>query len=146
MIEHLFLAATQLLYQWFSMSVCPFVRLFSLCFHHCIIMKFARVNTIDRSDVHAKGQGHRRQNNFALLWGFPDHQFSFDLQMTTTWCTKLWSCVGEVHCCFFEVIRQISRSYRKTIADFDPSWAFPDCNSGFNSPMTVKWCTKFEVA
>ena len=32
------------------------------------------------------------------------------------------------------------------IADFDPNWAFPDCNSSFNSPMALKWCTKFNLA
>ena len=31
---------------------------------------------------------------------------------------------------FFKVIRQISRSHgTNKIADFDPNWAFPDCNS-----------------
>ena len=32
------------------------------------------------------------------------------------------------------------------IAQFDPDWAFPDCNSSLNSPMATKWCTKLEVA
>ena len=30
--------------------------------------------------------------------------------------------------------------------EFDPDWAFPDCNSSLNSPMATKWCTKIEVA
>ena len=30
--------------------------------------------------------------------------------------------------------------------EFDPDWAFPDCNSSLNSPMATKWCTKLEVA
>ena len=34
----------------------------------------------------------------------------------------------------------------KKIVKFYPDWAFPDCNSSFNSPMTTKWCTKLEVA
>ena len=34
----------------------------------------------------------------------------------------------------------------KKIVDFDPNWAFPDCSSNFNSPMGMKWYTKFEVA
>ena len=33
----------------------------------------------------------------------------------------------------------------KKIVDFDPNWAFPDCNSNLSSPMGMKWCTKFEV-
>ena len=32
------------------------------------------------------------------------------------------------------------------IVEFDPDWAFPDCNSSLNSPMAMKCCTKLEVA
>ena len=31
------------------------------------------------------------------------------------------------------------------IADFDPNWAFPDCNFCLNSPMVVKCCIKLEA-
>ena len=34
----------------------------------------------------------------------------------------------------------------KKIVDFDPNWAFPDCNSSLKLPMVLRWCTKFEVA
>ena len=46
-----------------------------------------------------------------------------------------------------------SRSYVKLqghtalkIVEFDPNWAFPDCNSSLKSPMATKWCTKLETA
>ena len=32
------------------------------------------------------------------------------------------------------------------IVEFDPKWAFPDCNSSLNSPMAMKCCTKLETA
>ena len=32
------------------------------------------------------------------------------------------------------------------IVEFDPNWAFPDCNSSLNSPMATKCCTKLETA
>ena len=32
------------------------------------------------------------------------------------------------------------------IVEFDPNWAFPDCNSSLNSPMATKWCIELEVA
>ena len=38
-------------------SICPSVTPFSLCSHHLIVMKFSGVITINRSDVHTKGQG-----------------------------------------------------------------------------------------
>ena len=31
------------------------------------------------------------------------------------------------------------------ILEFDPNWAFPDCNSIFNTPMVTIWCTKLEI-
>ena len=59
---------------------------------------------------------------------------------------KAWSSIEEVPYCF-------SRSYVKfqghtalKIVDFDPKWAFPDCNSSLNSPMAMKCCTKLETA
>ena len=32
------------------------------------------------------------------------------------------------------------------IVEFNPNWAFPDCNSRLNSPMAMKCCTKLETA
>ena len=32
------------------------------------------------------------------------------------------------------------------VVEFDPYWAFPDCNSSLNSPMVMKCCTKLETA
>ena len=32
------------------------------------------------------------------------------------------------------------------ITEFDPDWAFPDCNCSLNTQMATKWCTKLEVA
>ena len=56
-----FLAATKQLYEWFSSSVRPPVTPFGLSSCHRIIMKFSRVITSDKSDVHANVQGHRSE-------------------------------------------------------------------------------------
>ena len=57
---------------------------------------------------------------------------------------KAWSSIVEVPYCF-------SRSYVKfqghtalKIVEFDPNWAFPDCNSSLNSPVAMKCCSKLE--
>ena len=59
---------------------------------------------------------------------------------------RAWSSIVEVPYCF-------SRSYVKfqghtalKIVEFDPNWAFPDCNSSLNSPMAMKSCSKLETA
>ena len=56
-------------------------------------------------------------------------------------------------CSIVEVPYHFSRSYIKfqghtalKIVEFDPNWAFPDCNSSLNSPMAMKRCTKLETA
>ena len=58
---------------------------------------------------------------------------------------KAWSSIEEMPYCF-------SRSYVKfqghtalKIVEFDPNWAFPDCNSILNSSMAMKCCTKLET-
>ena len=33
----------------------------------------------------------------------------------------------------------------QNIINFDPNWAFPDCNSSLNSLMDLKWCTKLDL-
>ena len=44
------------------LSVRPSVTPFSLCSHNRIILKFSGVITIDRRDVHAKGQGQKSRS------------------------------------------------------------------------------------
>ena len=45
--------------QSIRLSVYLSITHFLLCFHHRIIMKFSGIITNDRSDVHARGEGHR---------------------------------------------------------------------------------------
>ena len=76
------------------LSICPSVIPFSLCSSYCIIMKFSEIVTIDKGDVHAKGQdqrskvkvinvqNHTRLLNFLLDNSLPLHFVSF------LWCHK----------------------------------------------------------
>ena len=56
-----------------------------------MIMKFSGVITIDKSDVHAKGQGQRSKVKVTevTILVFLDCNSSFNSQMATKWCTKL---------------------------------------------------------
>ena len=124
------------------LSVCPSVTPFWLCSHHRIIMKFSGVITLDQGKVHAKGQGHRGHD--------PNFRFR---TVTPVWIYIWWwndtyilMLLRRGALLYFKVIRQISRSHGAEIAEFDPDWAFPDCNSSLNSPMAMKWCTKLEGA
>ena len=121
-----FLAATKQLYEWFSPSVCPSVRLsvclsvrlsvtpFWLCSHHPIIMKFSGVITSDKSDVHAKGQGQRSKVKVTEV----TTQLNRFRTVTPVWIHIWWwddayslIMLRRGALLFFKVIRQISRSH-----------------------------------
>ena len=53
---------------------------------------------------------------------------------------KAWSSIEEVPYCFSRSYVKLQGDTAKKIIDFDPNWAFPDCNSSLNSPMARKWC------
>ena len=145
-----FLAATKQLYEWFSPSVClpvcASVTPFWLCSHHRIIMKLSGVITNGRSDVHAKGQGQRPKVKVTEV----NTQLSRFRTVTLVWIHIWWwndeQSLGEVSYCFSRSSVNFQGHTAKKIVDFDPNWAFPDCNSSLNSPMATKWCTKLEVA
>ena len=59
---------------------------------------------------------------------------------------KAWSSIQEVLYCFSRSYVKLQGHTAKKIVDFDPNWAFPGCNSNFNSPMATKWCIELETA
>ena len=133
------------------------LQLFHNVFCHRIIMKFSALITIEKSDVHSKGQSQRWKvkvtevkTNFVLFGGFPDCNSSLNLQLVSKWC---FTCSGIEYVAWFFFCfffggggRHILRSHGTKNFDFDPTWAFPDCNSSLNSHMAMEWYTKFEVA
>ena len=58
---------------------------------------------------------------------------------------KAWRSIKEVPYCFPRSSSKFQGHTGQNIANFDPNWAFPNCNSSLNSPMDLKWCTKFDV-
>ena len=112
-------------------------------------MKFSGVITNDQSKVHAKGQGQRSKvkvtelttklNRFRTVT--PVWIIYHDEMMHIAWC-----CLEEVPYCFSRTSVKFQGHTALKIVEFDPDWAFPNCNSSLNSPMAKKWCTKLEVA
>ena len=96
------------------LSVCPSVTPFSPCSHHRIIMKFSGVITMDRSDVHAKGQSERSKVKVTEV----NTQLSRFRTLTPSWIhiwqwnhAHSWKQHRRGALLFFKVIRQISRSH-----------------------------------
>ena len=82
---------------------------------------------------------------FWLIWAFPDCNSCMNSQMATKWC-KAWSSRGEVSYCFSRLSVKFQGHTGQKVADFDPNWVFPDCNSSLNFQMAKKWCTKLKLA
>ena len=59
---------------------------------------------------------------------------------------KAWSNIEEVPYRFSRSSIKFQGHKALKIVEFDPNWAFPDCNSSLNSPMAMKCCTKLETA
>ena len=59
---------------------------------------------------------------------------------------KAWIRTEEVPYCFSKSSVKFQGHMALKIVDFDPDWAFLDCNSSLNSSMATKCCTKLEEA
>ena len=94
-------------------SVCLFVRLcpsvtpFSPCCCHRIIIKFSGVIAIDKSDVHAKGQGQKSKVKVTEVMT-PLSRFRI---VTPVWIHISLMLLRRGALLFFKVIHQISRSH-----------------------------------
>ena len=130
-------------------SVCLSVTPFWLCSHHPIIMTFSGVITSDKSDVHAKGHGQRSKVKVTEV----TTQLNRFRTVTPVWIHIWWwdDAYGLIMLrrgalLFLRSSVKIQGHTALQIVEFDPDWAFLDCNSSLNSPMAKKWCTKLEVA
>ena len=138
------------------LPVHPSVRLsvipVSQCYCHRIIIKFLGVITIGKNDVHISGQGQRSKvklievkTNFASIWAFPDCNSIFEFTDGYEITHTAWSGTEEVPYCFSKLSVKFPGHTGRKIDDFDPKWAFPDCNTSLNLHMAMKWCTKLDV-
>ena len=122
MMMMMFLAATKQLYEWFSPSVRPSVRLSvrpSVCLSHLfdyvpIIVSSWNFIISDKSDVHAKGQGQRSKVKVTEV----TTQLNRFRTVTPVWIHMWWwndayslIMLRRGALLFFKVIRQISKSH-----------------------------------
>ena len=59
---------------------------------------------------------------------------------------KTWGNIEKVPYCLPRSSVKFQDHTGQKIANLDPHWAFPECNSILNSQMSMKWCTKLEIA
>ena len=109
-----FLAATKQLYEWFSPSACPSVRL-SVCLSHLfdyvpiIVSSWNFQELLPMTEVHAKDQSQMSRVKVTEV----NIQLSRFRTLTPVWLHVWWWNDAQslmLHYCFFKVIRQISRT------------------------------------
>ena len=112
-------------------------------------MKFSGIITNDRSDVHAKGQGQRLEVKVTEV----KIPYSHLRTLILVWIDIWWWNYAKSLILLWNSALFFSRSTVKfqghtaqIIVNFDLNWVFPDCNTSWNSPMALKWCTKLEAA
>ena len=134
------------------LSVCPSVRLsvrLSHLFDYVPIIVSSwnfqelslgtRVRSMPK--VKVRGQRSRSQRsrpNLTVSGLKLQFEFTYDDEIIhIAWCF-----LGEVPYCFWRSSVKFQGHTALKIVEFDPDWAFPDCNSSLNSPMAMKCCTK----
>ena len=159
----MFLAVTKQLYKWYFPSVCPSVRLsvcpsvrLSVCPSHLFdyvpiivsswnfqeLLPMTNVRSMQKVKVRGqRSRSQRSQPNLTVSGLKLQFEFTYDDEiMHIAWC-----CLEEVPYCLSRSSVKFQGHTALKIVEFDPDWAFPDCNSSLNSPMATKWCTKLEV-
>ena len=102
---------------------------------------------IDFSRSFVKFQGHTGQKNH---WFWPELsvsglQLKFDFTNGFETMHKASNSIAVVPYCFSRSSVKFQGHTGQKILDFDPNWAFPDCNSNLNSSMALKWCTRLDI-
>ena len=99
-----------------------------------------------RSSV--KFQGHKALKIVDLdpNWVFPDCTNQLEFTDGYEMMHRARSSIIEVPYCFSRSSVKFQGHTALKIVEFDPKWAFLDCDSSLNSPMAMKCCTKLETA
>ena len=116
-------------------------------------MKFSGAIINDKSDVHAKGQGQRSKVKVTevttQLYRF---RTVTQVWIHVWWWNDAYSLIMLRRCayCFSRSSVKFQGHTALKIVEYDPDWAFPDCNSSLNSPTATKtlhkaWSSKEEV-
>ena len=97
--------------------------------------------------IHKVSRSHGAK--YRQIWprlGVSGLKLQFEFTNSYEMLHKAGSSIEEVPCCFARSSVKFQGRTALKIVEFDPDWAFPDCNSSLNSPIGTKCCTKLEVA
>ena len=107
------------------------------------LLPMTKVRSMQKVKVRGqRSRSQRSQPNVAVSGLSLQFEFTYDDEMMHI----AWCCLEEVPYCFSRSSVKFQGHKALKLVEFDPNWAFPDCNSSLKSPMAMKWCTKLEVA
>ena len=164
---------TKHLYEWFSPTVCPFVRLFVTPFWLCSIIisswNFEELlpitEVMSMQKVKVRGQRSRSQgskpnldHNFSLnshWWWNDAHSLmllrrgvllilNVNSSLNSLMALKQSTKLDTMSKGFPIVFRGHSSNFKVTCW-FRPALVFPNCNSSLNSLAALNWCTKLDA-
>ena len=98
-----------------------------------------------RSSVKFQGHTPKKNNRFRPKLGVSGLYLQFEFTDGFEMIYKAWSSIEEVPYCLSRSSIKFHGHTGQKIANFDPNWAFLDCDYSLNSPMGLKWCTKLGV-
>ena len=93
----------------------------------------------------ARSHGSKNRRFWSKL-GVSGLYLQFGITDASEMMHKAWSSIEEVPYCLWRSSVKFQCHTALKFVEFDPNWAFPDCNSSLNLPMAMKCCTKLETA
>ena len=141
-------AALQMYFLSVRLSVCPshlfdYVPIIVSSWNFQELLPMTKLRSMQKVKVRGqRSRSQRSQHNLTVSRLLLQFEFTYDDEMMHI----AWCCLEEVPYCFSRSSIKFQGHTALKIVEFDPDWAFPDCNSSLNSPLAKKWCTKLEVA
>ena len=134
-VFQIFLAATKQLYEWFSpsvcLSVCPshlfrYVPVIASSWNFQELLPITKVMSMQKVKVRGQSfRSQRSQPNLTVSGLSLQFEFTYDVEMMHI----AWWCLGEGPYCFWRSSVKFQGHAALRSTEFDPDWAFPDCNS-----------------
>ena len=129
-------------------SVCPshlfdYVPIIGSSWNFQELLPMTNVRSMQKVKVRGqRSRSQRSQPNLTVSGLYLQLEFTDGYEMMH----RARSSIVEVPYCFSRSSVKFQGHTALKIVEFDPKWAFPDCNSSLNSPMAMKCCTKLETA
>ena len=103
------------------------------------LIPFTEVMSMQKVKVRGqRSRSQRSQPHLAVFRTLTPFEFTYGDEMLH----KAWCCLKEVPCYFSRSSVKFQGLKANKIANIDPNWVVPNCNSSLKSQKSLKWCRK----